>query len=275
TGMQDSGTTEDGAYTLGGVTNPVNTDVSRNVGAKWFIPNQNEWYKAAFHQPASQGGDVDDYWMFPTATNADPIVATADANGDISNPGANVINHLRGAVWNDQAGNVTTVGSAGSSSASFYGTFDQGGNVWDYYERIVESNKRGVWGGGWLNNPSNARADHDVHRWDVLLEDAIIGFRVATVPDPNADFDRDGDVDDSDLAQWESSYGIDAMGDTDGDGDSDGFDFLTWQRQFTGSLGAAAASTAVPEPAAWVLCLGCFALMSNRRGSRGDSCKVH
>src|SRR5262249_23703270 len=52
-GAQDTGTTEDGAYTLNG----ANTDaalmaVSRNVGAKWFIPTENEWYKEAYYQPA-------------------------------------------------------------------------------------------------------------------------------------------------------------------------------------------------------------------------------
>jgi len=78
TGAQDNSTTEDGAYTLGGVTNPDNLSVHRNVGSQWFIPDENEWYKAAYHQPASQGGDVDDYWMFPTASN----VSAHRGNGD-------------------------------------------------------------------------------------------------------------------------------------------------------------------------------------------------
>ena len=58
-----------------------------------------------------------------------PTVATANATGDISNPGTNVANYDLGADWNGQNGNVTTVGTAGADSASFYGTFDQGGNV--------------------------------------------------------------------------------------------------------------------------------------------------
>ena len=108
--------------------------------------------------------------------------------------------------------------------------------------------------------------DEDI-LWAGLLGN-IVGWEENLRIQLHADFDRNGDVDDIDLAQLESSYGVDAMGDTNGDGDTDGFDFLTWQRQFTGSLGAAAASTAVPEPAAWMLFLGCFALMSTKRFSR-------
>ena len=40
-----------------------------------------------------------------------PTIATANAVGDISNPGANVANYNFGADWNGQNGNVTTVGT--------------------------------------------------------------------------------------------------------------------------------------------------------------------
>jgi len=122
---QGSGDTETGSYTLGplgprGV--PINRDVVRNAGATWVLPSENEWYKAAYYQPAAQGGDVDNYWLFPTASNSVPTLATADAVGDISNPGPNVANTQRGANWNGSVdrGNITTVGSAGPLSRSFY-----------------------------------------------------------------------------------------------------------------------------------------------------------
>lgn len=52
------------------------------------------------------------------------------------------------------------------------------------------------------------------------------------------DFDTSGSVDGLDLAEWETSYGVDDGADADADGDSDGSDFLQWQRDFggTGSL---------------------------------------
>ncbi len=73
TGSQNASTTEDGAYTLNGkITASDLRTVVRNPDAKWFIPTTDEWYKAAYHQPASQGGDSDDYWEYPMMTNKEP-----------------------------------------------------------------------------------------------------------------------------------------------------------------------------------------------------------
>jgi hypothetical protein len=77
-----------------------------------------------------------------------------------------------------------------------------------------------------------------------------------------ADFDEDGDVDQTDLATWRNAYGTNALGDTDSDNDTDGRDFLTWQREFTGSIPLTAGTT-VPEPGlatvaiTALLCLAC------------------
>ncbi|WP_145060116.1 metallophosphoesterase [Adhaeretor mobilis] len=91
----------------------------------------------------------------------------------------------------------------------------------------------------------------------LILEDssfswAFISFDdpIAPATGPSADFDGDGDVDDADLLQWKSSYGVDALADADSDGDSDGQDFLAWQRQYTGSLTVA---TTVVEPSSLTL----------------------
>lgn len=137
TGSQGPGTTEDGAYALNGVTNPVNAAIQRSPGAKWFVPTEDQWYKAAYHQPVALGGDGDDYWLYPTRSNQVPAIATANSVGDVSNPGPNVANYAEGADWNGLNGNLTTAGSAGELSKSFYGTFDQAGNVWEWTESIV------------------------------------------------------------------------------------------------------------------------------------------
>jgi formylglycine-generating enzyme len=113
---QGSGDTETGAYTLAD-----GESVTRNAGATWFLASESEWYKAAYHDPrtAAQGGPPgdDNYWLYPTSSDNVPNQATANAVGDISNPGVNVANYLDGADWNGQDGNLTTVGSAGPLSA--------------------------------------------------------------------------------------------------------------------------------------------------------------
>jgi len=73
--------------------------------------------------------------------------------------------------------------------------------------------------------------------------------------DYSADFDRDGDVDGTDLARWEGSYDTNGMADADLDGDSDGADFLAWQQQYGSGLPLLSPHTAVPEPAAAVMFL--------------------
>ncbi len=55
---QGNGDTETGAYTLTPEGISANT-VTRNAGWKWAIRNEDEWYKAAYHQPANLGGDAD------------------------------------------------------------------------------------------------------------------------------------------------------------------------------------------------------------------------
>src|SRR5262249_21188822 len=77
TGAGDATTTEDGAYTLNGATSSsALMAVTRTANAKWFIPTENEWYKAAYYQPAAQGGDSDSYWAYPMKTNSVPYSAT-------------------------------------------------------------------------------------------------------------------------------------------------------------------------------------------------------
>ena len=177
---QGTGDTETGAYTLEG----GGPNITRNPGAIWFLPSENEWYKAAYHQPAAQGGDNDNYWLYATASNTQPTVATANAVGDISNPGANVANYLSGADWNSQDGNVTTVGSAGPLSKSFYGTVDQTGNVWEWNEALFSGSFRGLRGGS-LGSLVGAVPSSNRDSNDPMTQVYTVGFRVATVPEPS------------------------------------------------------------------------------------------
>lgn len=76
-GSQNSSTTEDGAYTLNGVT--VGVTKSRNSEAKYVIPSENEWYKAAYYKGA---GINSGYWTYATQKDIAPTCVIADAEGD-------------------------------------------------------------------------------------------------------------------------------------------------------------------------------------------------
>jgi formylglycine-generating enzyme required for sulfatase activity len=184
---QGIGDTETGAYILdGGTPTPSNgLSITRELGATWFLTSVDEWYKAAYHQPTAQGGDVGNYWLYPTASNSAPTVATADSVGNISNPGTNVANFGNGADWNSLDGNLTTVGSAGPLSNSFYGTADQGGNVWEWNEALINGSFRGLRGGAWNSSAGVLQSSFLDDGDDPADEDFDIGFRVATVPEPS------------------------------------------------------------------------------------------
>src|SRR5262249_10602670 len=135
TGAEGPGTTETGAYTLNGATTEAALmAVARNAGAKWFIPTENEWYKAAYYQPSAQGGDSDSYWSFPMKTNSDPYSdqppgATPDntrvANfysNDFSANGYNDGFAVTGSTSFNTSQNYLTDVGAYTSSPSYYGT---------------------------------------------------------------------------------------------------------------------------------------------------------
>ena len=139
-----SGDTETGAYTTFG--NPRPSSVRRNPGALVFLPGVNEWHKAAYHDP----NQIRRYRWYSSG-NVRPTRATASNVGDISNPGTNVANYDQVANWNGSTiGNVTTVGSAGPESESYYGTADQTGNLWEWNEWWRGTGFRGKAGGSFV-----------------------------------------------------------------------------------------------------------------------------
>jgi formylglycine-generating enzyme required for sulfatase activity len=185
--------TEYGAYSLGGVASPNNESILRNSGARWFLPTENEWYKAAYFDPRveASGGPPgsDHYWTYATKSDTPPVHAMAHSNGDISNPGANLANYDDAAQWNGQLGNLTSVGTAGQLSASYYGTFDQSGNINEWNETITTSGPfRGRRGGSWRASDVTMTASFRGHFYGVGGEDVGGGFRVAMflVPEPPA-----------------------------------------------------------------------------------------
>ena len=178
TGAQDNTTTEDGAYTITAAGMAAN-DITRNAGARFFVPNENEWYKAAYYDPAKNGKGG--YWWYPTQSDTAPTVATCDALGNINNQTLNIANYNNGVVWNGQTGNVTTVGSGGPGSESAFGASEMGGNVWEWNETAIAPTLRGCRGGSWDDAMYALQAQY---RYcadcapTLQIED--VGFRVAS-----------------------------------------------------------------------------------------------
>lgn len=72
-GTQNNATTEDGAYNMS-LVNP-----SRNNSAIYFIPNENEWYKAAYYKGGSTNAG---YWSYATQSDTVPNCVQLTSYGD-------------------------------------------------------------------------------------------------------------------------------------------------------------------------------------------------
>jgi hypothetical protein len=168
-GAQGPSTTESGAYTNIG----DNINFKRQPGATFFIPTEDEWYKAAYHDKTA--GLAANYFDYPTRSNVPP---GNDIN-EITNPGNNANYGSAGGSYT-----YTPVGEF-ELSESPYGTFDQAGNVWEWNEtRVGTSTGRGLRGGN-ATNPTNAMlASNRRPGDDPLSQNFSIGFRVASVAAP-------------------------------------------------------------------------------------------
>jgi len=184
TGAQGSTTTENGAYNVNGATsgdavakNATNPNTS--AAPTFFVPNENEWYKAAYYSRALNGG-AGGYYVYATQSDTAP--------GNVVGILANQANYNNGVYSVTQDGtysgsqNYLTDVGAFSGCGSFYGTFDQSGNVyqWNDLDGTVGS-FRGLRGGDW---PETGRLRYLSSSFSASYaassEGFFIGFRLAS-----------------------------------------------------------------------------------------------
>jgi formylglycine-generating enzyme len=174
---QGSGSTESGVYDMS-LGTPV-----RSGSADYWLPSENEWYKAAYYDP-SLSGPVDDYWLHATRSDADPdnTIGSGPNNANIRDNATNYA-VTNSTVYSAGQNYLTDVGSF-SGAASYYGTFDQSGNVFEWTESLLTSNRL-LRGGSWNLAESNASSDFRLSRVQTF-EAAAAGFRLAAVPEPGS-----------------------------------------------------------------------------------------
>ena len=143
----------------------------RNANAYYYIPDLNEWYKAAYYDPNAAGG-AGAYWDFATGSNTAP---TAVAGGTASGTA------VYGQSFSAGPADITNAGGL-----SPFGTMGQNGNVHEWTESYsINSGEywRAYTGGTWSMSASvlatttlNTAATSD---------SSSRGFRVAAVPEPS------------------------------------------------------------------------------------------
>jgi formylglycine-generating enzyme len=267
---QGSGGTESGAYAIGNGANEV-----RSPSARFFIPSEDEWYKAAYHK---NDGVTGNYWDYPTSRD---VVSYSDNPASLNTPdNANVANFLEDdSISNGYNGgyavtdsptfvnsqNYLTDVGAYSLAASPYGAYDQGGNVWEWNETVIGATIRNQRGGSW-RHPSQWLNAAFRRSSDPAIEFEDTGFRVGALLDlPNGDFDGDGDVDGGDFLKWQRGESPSPMSASD---------LADWRAQFgTGGVSASAGlhSLSVPEPGtafSGLLATAGHVLLKRRRARR-------
>ena len=145
----------------------------RHKDAYYFLPSEDEWYKAAYHK---NDGVTANYWDNATGSNSVP---TAVVSGTTAGTAVfNGVNSSPAAVDND-------------GGLSPYGTRGQDGNALEWQESALDgindspSEPRPVRGGYW--NALEVELRSSRHYNFGTAENGAVGFRVASVvPEPSS-----------------------------------------------------------------------------------------
>jgi sulfatase modifying factor 1 len=182
---QGSGSTETGAYTLvGGQTS--GTAPGKNPGAQFFIPTENQWYKAAYYDPTKDG--TGGYWRYATQSDTAPGNVVGSGTNQVNYKINNVYSVTQSSDYSLSQNYLTDVG-AFTNSVSAYGTFDQNGNVYQWNDLDgTSSSDRGLRGGDWDMFDADLFASTFRSTFDASGEFNYLGFRLASpvaVPEPS------------------------------------------------------------------------------------------
>jgi len=169
------------------IANPADYDPNnpfRSRRAKYFLPNHNEWYKAAYYDPNKNGGGG--YWLYPTQSQTAP---TAVNGGNSPNTAVFTT------VSMSQVGPADVTNAGGLSA---YNIMGMGGNAYEWQESAFDlvnddpSEQRSFRGGDWSSTHHFLRNVN----WSSIEPsnfDYNIGFRVAgyaddlpKVPEPSS-----------------------------------------------------------------------------------------
>jgi len=159
-----------GNLSLWGIGQYSGDNQFRHKDAFYFLPNENEWYKAAYGSPSGS------WYKYPIGSDTLPIAVSGGTTAG-------------SAVWGQGA--PADIDNAGGSSA--YDTMGQGGNVWEWTETSFDGVNDAVdeigtlRGGNWYFTGNDGNMGSSTRGWsDPTTEYTIdYGFRVASVPEPS------------------------------------------------------------------------------------------
>jgi formylglycine-generating enzyme required for sulfatase activity len=187
TNGQGSGDTESGSYAITAGGNNSGMVVvpsaaqraawSASSSIHWLVPSENEWYKAAYYNPAGAA-----YYTYPFQSNSLPAALAPPGN---SNSG----DFNDAARFSDATGSDASDVGAYPNSLSPFGCLDMGGDVfqWNDLDVFGDGSSRQTRGGDWASFPSDSASSFSVATPAAAIQYTAVGFRVASVggvPEP-------------------------------------------------------------------------------------------
>jgi len=189
-GDEDVTTTETGAYTLNGAMRdePGSATVEKsdycklNDDAKFFLPTEDQWYKAAYYKRKRNS----DYWDYPTKSDTAPTNQCKGYGNEANYFIASSSDDSKTFpwYWNYQYSNggktpfLTNVGSF-TGSAGPYGTFDMGGNLFQWVCNPGYSGTRVIRGGSWKKQQNDELKRTTCITANPAIGYEFVGFRIA------------------------------------------------------------------------------------------------
>jgi formylglycine-generating enzyme required for sulfatase activity len=158
---------------------------TKNPGAQSYIPTENESYKAAYYSPVKGGPSTPGYYTLTTQSDSAP--------GNVIGSGTNQANYYvfpTGYSVTQSPGyspsqNYLSDIRAFANSASYYGTFDQSGNVWEWNDGDATTGVvRFVRGGSWQDSFSGALSSAARINTAADFTNVTYGFRLASLTPP-------------------------------------------------------------------------------------------
>jgi formylglycine-generating enzyme required for sulfatase activity len=148
---------------------------TRLAGAKFWIPSENEWYKAAYYDPTLNSG-TGGYTQYATRSNTAPTTVTYSGTTGLADGFGNTANVTPNPL-------ALYVGTSGTSS--YYGTYDMVGNLWEFTETILgDGSARQQRGSSYENGATLGRSGVDSFSASPSGAYNTWGFRIAAVPEP-------------------------------------------------------------------------------------------
>jgi formylglycine-generating enzyme required for sulfatase activity len=149
--------------------------LTRNVGAKYWIPSWDEWLKAAHYDPL-----LDRWWEYSTTSDTIPTYGMPAGY-----PGGSADNQANSRFLSQDRREFTVLLGAYQNVTSPWGLFDTAGGTSEWTEEWGEGVVRGIDGSGWGSGAFTLDSASSLAGAFPTVASYLLGFRLASaIPSP-------------------------------------------------------------------------------------------